>query len=640
MRKQNMRKIMTAVSVMALVVGNTVGSGFGVYAAEPSVHKEETVYVKIDESGKVNQVTVSDQLKNIKGQKSVKDQSSLKGIENVKGEEIFTKTDQGLLWETDGGSEICYQGTTSEPLPLGMDITYELDGKEISHKELEGMTGHLKITYSYQNFTGEGEDYVPFLMATGMILDNEKFTNVTVENGKILSDGEHEIVVGMGIPGISAYLGLEFASDHEVNIPEKFIIEADVIAYKPVVSMTIATSNLLGERENKTIDSLDELKDALNELEDASMQLVEGSGKLKDGLVTLQESSVSLIDGVNTLAEGGTELSKGTEQLVGGLKATKNGAISLKDGLLQLQQGVGSMKEQTSSGIQDLYQGSFIVASGIKTAGEGAAKLNAGIDVAASGVKQISESSAAAIGGVHAMEQLAATMPSNVEESLRTAGIDEDVISQVVDIVSTTCSAPISAYGTQVEAGLSSMKSGADELYASLSGEGTLKKGAESISIGLATNSALYGGAIKIQQGIGELGTSLSNGTDTLLSGIERLQSGNTQMIGGLDELGAGAGKLQSGANNLSGGLNTLKNGSSALMDGVQQLADGAKKLNEGMIQFHEDGIEKLVGAFHGDVDTLLSKVNHMLENANHYNNFSGISDYMSGEVKFIFMEE
>ena len=48
--------------------------------------KDETVYVKLDGSGKVMSVTVSDQLKNVSGLESIEDVSNLKNIENVKGE--------------------------------------------------------------------------------------------------------------------------------------------------------------------------------------------------------------------------------------------------------------------------------------------------------------------------------------------------------------------------------------------------------------------------------------------------------------------------------------------------------------------------------------------------------------------------
>ena len=39
-----------------------------------------------------------------------------------------------------------------------------------------------------------------------MILPNETFSNVTIDNGKVISDGSKNIVVGFGIPGLKESL--------------------------------------------------------------------------------------------------------------------------------------------------------------------------------------------------------------------------------------------------------------------------------------------------------------------------------------------------------------------------------------------------------------------------------------------------
>ena len=90
-----------------------------VYAAEGSapVSKEETVYVNADATGKENQITVSDWLKNAGTEAVVKDQSVLEGIKNVKGEETFEHADDNVTWQTDG-KDIYYQGTSQKELPV------------------------------------------------------------------------------------------------------------------------------------------------------------------------------------------------------------------------------------------------------------------------------------------------------------------------------------------------------------------------------------------------------------------------------------------------------------------------------------------------------------------------------------------
>ena len=81
-----------------------------------------------------------------------------------------------------------------------------------------------------------------------------------------------------------------------------------------------------------------------------------------------------------------------------------------------------------------------------------------------------------------------------------------------------------------------------------------------------------------------------------------------------------------------------MQSGSTALIDGVKQLDDGANQLNSGMIQFNEEGIKKLVSAFDGDLSAVLDKANGLIDTSKAYKSFTGISDGMDGEVKFVFV--
>lgn len=89
-------------------------------------------------------------------------------------------------------------------------MTYFLDGREISAADLAGKSGKVKIRIDYTNnssqnakINGKKETiYTPFMMATGMILPTDTFTNVEVTNGKVISDGNNSIVLGIGFPGL------------------------------------------------------------------------------------------------------------------------------------------------------------------------------------------------------------------------------------------------------------------------------------------------------------------------------------------------------------------------------------------------------------------------------------------------------
>ena len=50
-------------------------------------------------------------------------------------------------------------------------------------------------------------------MVSGAILSSDHFKNVEVTNGKVISDGENDIVVGIALPGLSDSLKLDELGD-------------------------------------------------------------------------------------------------------------------------------------------------------------------------------------------------------------------------------------------------------------------------------------------------------------------------------------------------------------------------------------------------------------------------------------------
>ena len=193
------KTVISGLLVTSLVVSN------GAYANAQKISKDESVYVNADESGATTKITVSNWLKNAGINGTINDESDLKDIQNVKGDETFTQNADDVQWSA-GSNDIYYQGTTDKELPVGVEIKYELDGKEIAAKDLLGQSGKLKITVSYTNkskstqtINGEKQEmYTPFVMATGIILPDDKFSNVEVDDGKIINEGSNNIVVGFG----------------------------------------------------------------------------------------------------------------------------------------------------------------------------------------------------------------------------------------------------------------------------------------------------------------------------------------------------------------------------------------------------------------------------------------------------------
>lgn len=354
-----------------------------VSAAVPE--KEQTVYVTADQNGNKQQVIVSNWLKNGENEASLTDKSELTDIQNVKGDETFTKDSNGnITWDAQG-NDIYYQGTTSEELPVAVKITYYLDGKEMQPSELAGKSGKVKIRIDYENkaektveIDGKEEKvHVPFMMATGMILPADTFSNVEVKNGKVISDGQNDIVMGIGFPGLADSLQLsDIEGMKDTEIPDYVEITADVEDFSLALTATVATTGTLNELGLNEIDSLDDLKDSMKELTDASTALVEGSQELKEGIETLDSSANEFVDGLNSADEG-------TGKLKNGIDTMNNSKGELLDGISQLvagMQALGSGAGELQAGVKSYTDGTSQLDAGITQVNDGAGQLKAGID--------------------------------------------------------------------------------------------------------------------------------------------------------------------------------------------------------------------------------------------------------------------
>ena len=424
------RGLTTSLAVgMSVMMGAVPVFAAGTSSDADAVYKEETVYVNADATGTIDEVTVSNWLKNsgsVSG--SLTDASILKDIKNVKGDETFTTSGDTLTWKTDG-EDIYYQGTTDQDLPVSVKLTYYLDGKEIKPADLKGKSGHLKIQVDYTNkekktvsVDGKQEEvYTPFVMMTGMILPNETFSNVTIDNGKVISDGSKNIVVGFGMPGMKDSLNLDESKTEDLTIPESLCVEADVTDFTMSSTFTVALTDLLDDIDFDNIVDVDSLQDSLDELEDAALELVSGSNTLADGAGTLADGVNSYTEGADTLNDAiqkylgsNGELSGSVTEYVNGVNKVVKGVQDYTDGTNTLADGVTAYiggEQQLAAGAAKLSQ----LSSGLKTVQGAINQLNAAIDGEGSATEDIQSASKQLAAGT---AQLKASLGSQEVQAL------------------------------------------------------------------------------------------------------------------------------------------------------------------------------------------------------------------------------
>lgn len=596
------------------VLGDTTTESNG------ETYKDESVYVNADASGKVKKTTVTEWLKNTeKG--SVDDETVLEDVENVKGNEKYKEgSDDSIVWESKG-KDIYYQGTTDEELPVNMSITYKLDGKEISPKDLAGKSGKLEMTINYENKSKQNVDvdgqqtemYTPFTLATAMMLPTDEYTNVTIDNGKIVSDGDKNIVVGVAFPGLSEDLGLD-SSNLDVDIPSSVTITADVTDVSVGATYTMASANLLDSIGLDDVDSFDDLDDSINKLEDATNQLVDGSKELAEGTNTLNGKSGELISGVDKLADGVTAYTDGVAGVADGANAINSNMALVKNGVSAAVEGTGKL----ATGVSGVQSGLNTVASGINTAIDN-------LNKSGENIKGLANQTALT-------DKEKQQIVSNVSAGLDQAGLSKEQ----KDAVDTAIASAVNAASDETN---KKVADAANEYSEGMSGAASQLSAASSAltTVDPANPTAtVAGGVAAVSAGIDELQTKLGTGTADqpgLTTGVEALASGVSQLADGANELNQKSSTLNSG-------MSTLKNGGEQLVSGVGVLASGADTLASGIAEYKSEAIDKLADAFGGDISKVTSRIDAMKELSENYKSYAGIKDGMNGSTKFIIETE
>ncbi len=652
------------------------------------LQKDETVYVLASADGTVKKIIVSDWIKNTLKSSTLTDYSELENAENVKGDESYTVSGKNCrVWDAQG-NDIYYQGNIDKELPVDLSVTYYLDGKAVSADEIKGKSGKVKIRYDYKNKQYEtvnidGKDekiYVPFVMITGLMLDNDIFTNVNVTNGKLINDGDRTIVAGFALPGMQANLNLD---KEKLELPDYIEITADVKDFEMTNTVTIAANDMFNMVNTDNLDSVDELDSAIKQLTDAMTALCDGSDKLYGGLCTLLNKSGELISGVDKLCAGAQQLKDGAAAVDAGAGQIKDGLTELDGGLTELDSNnaklnggarqifesvlTAAQEKISSYGItvdkltpenynkvlSDLItsptqeQQQELIAIADKTVDAELAKNSVPEENRAVVKYMLAKRVIAGKTQDEAMGEIAAilrdakiysTVPTAlpaykalydaVYAQMPDAAVAERITSVAVYLASQSGAQPAQCiFAAQAVAANA-------KVYAAEAAESSTETGAK------VTNGFLLAAA---QKTINEAKSSLDS-VNTFneklkeyTDGVTSAKNGTDKLVSGSDALKDGTASLKEGTETLYNGILTLKDGTPALVSGITELRDGSRQLSDGLKEFDESGVKKITDAVDGDLKGLFVRIKAVGDVSKDYTSFTGISEDMAGKVKFIY---
>lgn len=377
-------KVVGSVLLSAVMAGSMMPvTVFAQNNDENPTEKTETVYSVLNSDGSISDTIVSSWLHDEDGINNIKETLNLKDVKNIKSNEKPSKDGNTYTWNAKG-NDVYYEGTATKQLPVSVKIRYELDGQEMSAKDMEGKSGHLKLTISFTNNYSEvkninGKSIVihPSYLAGGMLnMSTGKFSNVKCESGKIVNDGTNEMLAFANIPGLNETLksaGLDKVNN-QLGISDDVTVEADVNDFDLGSIMIGMTNEIDLDQELGEIGSVSELTDGIDQLIEADDQLIDGSKQLYDGTTQLKEQAAPLTgssDQVRQLSAGAIQLNDGVKALQTGLTAYTQGASAINEGVNQLYgipQNAGLIQSAVTTSTEEqtsLVDGSQAVADGL-----------------------------------------------------------------------------------------------------------------------------------------------------------------------------------------------------------------------------------------------------------------------------------
>ena len=653
--------------------------------------KSETVYAVMDADGNTTDVSVSEWLKNEDKSNNLSDYSNLKNIKNTSGDEKVSRDGNKLVWAAKG-NDIHYTGDYDGELPVKVKVSYYLNGTKVSADEIAGKKGNVKIRFDYDIDDSVKENGYsltrPYAIISAVVLSNDNFTNVTVNNGKAVNDGNSTAVVGIALPGMSDNLQID-----ELDIPDHVTINAKTTNFEIDGTYTVADSGFMNDVDTTKLDDatgqVDELESALDKLSDASKKLVNGSSKLAKGANKLADSSSQIEEGTETLKDGTESMKNGSKDLKAGTGDLKTGVKDLSDGADKLVTGA----QDLSAGTTQMKEGTEALNSSVNGAGGlagdngSAKKLSAGAARVDAGIKQMGETIAAQaktaksisdnLDGVNTKK---VSVPfTDVDNALKTAieaaeaSGDEDTINALKN-----AKEKLGTYETNVNDAVSSVNadkqkidaanqaakgmyqniasSSNDDLKKLQDGADELKAGTQAldteVNVGSTKVPSLSKAVYGLNEGAAQLDAGVNGYTDKdgkfhpgALLGLKSLQEGikvdtknKTSLVTGVNKLDAGTTKLAKGAVQVDAGAGKLVTYMGQLTEGAEDLSDGADTLASGMATFNKTGIQKLVSTLKdSDIKSMVNRAKATVDAASDGSFIGGKQDGQSGESKIIF---
>ena len=427
-------------------------------------------------------------------------------------------------------------------------------------------------------------------MLTGMLLDNDVFTDITVTGGRLVNDGDRTAVVGVAFPGLRENLGL---TEEQLPLPSYVEIRAKAKDFRLATTVSVATNEPFSKIDTGVFeDAAATVEEKLTALSGAMTQLLNGSSRLYDGVSTLLEQSGALISGIGQLADG-------LKQLNGNSETLRGGAGQVFDSLLATAQNELAKAGVSVTLTTDTYAAVLdgVIAS-LKTPGTEEHPT--------------------------AHDSIVSAVTAAVREQV-TVKVTEAYRAGVLTKVLSAQGMTAEQYQAALAAGMISAEV-QDKIDAAVYLQ--MKKADTQTAISALVDAQMAGAEVQA--------LIAQNVTEQVAARVEQIEALKQQLTA-YNTFYTGVNDYTAGVDAAYAGMQQLVSELPKLTDGIGQLKDGAGQLKDGLGQFNEEVVKKLTDLASGDIRPLLIRLRATIDVSKSYQSFAGIGEGMDGQVKFIY---
>ncbi|MDF2145784.1 hypothetical protein [Knoellia sp. p5-6-4] len=622
------------------------GPSMAASSGDVLVTNTETVQAYLSATGRLEVARVYEQVA-MKGKGKVElsnpvEANGLRNLDEFGGFEVRDGNVVGT-YEVDGEKRLRTVSDFTRELPLDVDVTYTLDGKEVKPGDVVGKSGVLKVQYTVRNVTGKPQEVtfddgtgtmvtatedvvIPMVGSLSTVLPSN-FTDVRSAEANMAGDGRGGTKMSFTMTLFGPIGKPEATFGYEAQITDGVVPKASISAlpvspldspsfkggaesYKGgaqtgatlTAGATEIDANLLKLRDGagELLAGLIQLRDGANKLNAGlSGEAAPGARKLADGAAELKGGTGKLAGGTDRLADGAAEASVGADALAEGSAQVADGLLeagakapALIDGLTQVSEGLalvdgGLVKMYTSigglnehPGVVKMHQGMGAMIAGLGT--------KANDQTLIGGVEKLRAGLAAATKDGGSLDQLKGGVDASAQGALDlAAGVANAVAG--IDAVKKGHDDALAAGGSidQVELGIKSIK-GVPSCSADPVCLGTVDGVAAQIETKLRDSSTAA------STGLGQISGGLSG---TAIPGLQKLSGGlSTQVSPGLAQLktslsegAVGLAKIECGLSSAS--LPVCDPAKPGLLEGIGAVDAGLTALVNGVIGNVQGGV-------------------------------------------------